>query len=349
VGKSYLLSELAAIFSVPLAGDGGGRITGVADLKSATPGRISFLSNPQYKPLLAATRAGAVILKQQDAAACPVPALISDNPYALYAKISALLHPDEDMQTTPGIHASAVVAESAQIDSTAVIGPLVVVGEQARVGARSFIGPGSVLGKRVVVGADSKLTANVTVYHDCQLGSRVIVHAAAVIGSDGFGFAHDQGAWVKIPQLGAVIIGDDVEIGAGVAIDRGALNDTVIENGVKLDNQIHIAHNVKIGAHTAMAAQSGVAGSTQIGRHCAIGGAVGILGHLKIADGTRLHGFATVSQSIVQSGEYASGTPLEPVSQWRRNWARFKQLDEMAKRIRLLEKKLKDLESDDHS
>jgi UDP-3-O-[3-hydroxymyristoyl] glucosamine N-acyltransferase len=349
VSKSYSLAELAGIFGVPLAGDGGTRITGVADLKSAMPGCISFLNNSRYKSLLSATRAGAVILAQQDAAACPVPALISDNPYALYAKVATLLHPDEDLQSPAGIHASAVIAESAHIDATAIIGPLAVIDENVRVGARSYIGPGSVLGKRTVVGEDCKLAANVTVYHDCKIGSRVIVHASAVIGSDGFGFAPEGEAWLKIPQLGAVTIGDDVEIGAGVAIDRGTLNDTIIENGVKLDNQIHVAHNVRIGAHTAMAAQSGVAGSTHIGRHCAIGGAVGIVGHLQIADGTRLHAFATVSQSIMESGEYASGTPLEPAAQWRRNWARFKQLDDMAKRIRQLEAKLENLEDDNNA
>lgn len=344
---TYTLAELAERFSVALAGDASCRVTNVADIKSASPGSITFLSNPRFRSLLAGTQASAVILAPDSLPLCPKPALLSSNPYALYARIAALLHPDEDMSLTGSIHVSAVIADSAQVDPTAIIAANAVIGDNAVVGAHSYIGPGVVLKQRVRVGAFCKLTANITVCTDCVVGDRVLVHPSTVIGSDGFGFAPEAGKWLKIPQLGRVLIGDDVEIGAGVAIDRGALNDTVIENGVKLDNQIHIAHNVVIGADTAMAAQSGIAGSTRIGKACAIGGSVGILGHLEIADNTRLQAFAAVTHSITEPGQtYASGAPLEPVADWRRNRARYKQLDKMARRIKRLEKLLGEKEED---
>ncbi|HEY3487303.1 MAG TPA: UDP-3-O-(3-hydroxymyristoyl)glucosamine N-acyltransferase [Gammaproteobacteria bacterium] len=345
MSDSYTLSKLAGIFGVACIGDGSTVIERVADLGAAGPGSIAFLNNRKYAPLLATTRAAAVILPQQYVQACTRPMLVCENPYALYARIASLLHPDEDFLVKPGIHPRAYVADSAEIDPSAIIAPLAVVEEGVHVGPRSYIGPGTVLKRRSVLGADCKLTANVTLGSDCRLGDRVIVHPGAVIGADGFGFAPENGEWIKIPQLGAVIIGNDAEIGAGVAIDRGALKDTIIENGVKLDNQIHVAHNVRIGAHTAIAAQTGIAGSTTIGSHCAIGGASGILGHLQIASGTRLNAFSQVTQSIEQAGSYAaSGMPLEPVAHWRRNWVRVKQLDEMAKKIRALEIQLAQLE-----
>ncbi len=345
MSKSYTLAELAGIFGVSCVGDGGSVITHVADLGSAEEGSLAFLNNRDYLPLLATTRASAVVLSQEYAADCPRPILLCNNPYALYAKIALLLHPDKDLSLKPGVHPGAVVAASAIIDDSAIIAPLAVIEENVRVGARSYIGSGTVLKRGSMVGADCKLAPNVTVCDGCRLGDRVIVHPAAVIGADGFGFAPENRQWIKIPQLGAVTVGDDVEIGAGVAIDRGALKDTIIENGVKLDNQIHVAHNVRIGAHTAIAAQSGIAGSSVIGKHCAIGGATGILGHLQIPDGTRLNAFSQVTQTIEQPGSYASSSmPLEPAAQWRRNWVRIKQLDEMAKKIRALEKKLAELE-----
>jgi UDP-3-O-[3-hydroxymyristoyl] glucosamine N-acyltransferase len=344
VSKSYTLAELARIFGVACIGDESSIITRVADLGTAEPGSLAFLNNRDYLPLLATTRASAVVLSKEHSGNCPRPMLVCDNPYALYAKIALRLHPDKDLSLKPGIHSMAVVANSAIIDPTAIIAPLAVIEDGARVGPRSYIGSGTVLKRGSVIGADCKLAPNVTICDGCRLGDRVIVHPAAVIGADGFGFASENRQWIKIPQLGAVVVGDDVEIGAGVAIDRGALKDTIIENGVKLDNQIHVAHNVRIGAHTAIAAQSGIAGSTNIGSHCAIGGATGIAGHLQIADGTRLNAFSQVTQTIDQAGSYASsGMPLEPVTQWRRNWVRIKQLDDMAKKIRMLEKKLAEL------
>lgn len=345
MSRSYTLSELAGIFGVACIGDGDSTITRVADLGSAEAGSLAFLNNRDYLPLLATTRATAVVLSQEYAESCPRPVLVCKNPYALYAKIAQLLHPDKDLSLKPGIHPKAIVADSAVIDPTAIIAPLAVVEDDVQVGPRSYIGSGTVLKRGSIIGADCKLAPNITVCDGCRLGDRVIIHSAAVIGADGFGFAMENRQWIKIPQLGAVVIGDDVEIGAGVAIDRGTLKDTIIENGVKLDNQIHVAHNVRIGAHTAIAAQSGIAGSTSIGNYCAIGGATGIIGHLQIAEGTRLNAFSQVAQSIDQAGSYASsGMPLEPVAHWRRNWVRLKQLDEMAKKIRLLEKKLADLE-----
>ncbi|HEX5055068.1 MAG TPA: UDP-3-O-(3-hydroxymyristoyl)glucosamine N-acyltransferase [Gammaproteobacteria bacterium] len=345
MSKPYTLAELARIFNVACTGDGGEIITRVADLGTAEPGSLAFLNNRDYLPLLATTRASAVVLSKENAEVCPRPTLVSDNPYALYAKIALLLHPDKDLSIMPGIHSTAVVAASAIIAADAIIAPLAVIEDGVRVGPRSYIGSGTVLKRGSVIGADCKLAPNVTVCDGCRLGDRVIVHPAAVIGADGFGFAPENRQWIKIPQLGTVVVGDDVEIGAGVAIDRGALKDTIIENGVKLDNQIHVAHNVRIGAHTAIAAQAGIAGSANIGSHCAIGGAAGILGHLQIPDGTRLNAYSQVTQTIEQAGSYASsGMPLEPAAQWRRNWVRIKQLDEMAKRIRILEKKLAEFE-----
>lgn len=345
MSKSYTLAELAGVFGVACIGDDASTVTRVADLGSAGPGSIAFINNREYLPLLATTQATAVVLSQDYVDACPRPMLVCNNPYALYAKIALLLHPDADRSLKPGIHPAAVVAESAEIDPTAIIAPLAVVEEGARVGARSYIGAGTVLKRNSMVGEDCKLAPNVTVCDSCRLGDRVIVHPSAVIGADGFGFAPENRQWIKIPQLGAVVVGDDVEIGAGVAIDRGTLKDTIIEKGVKLDNQIHVAHNVKIGAHTAIAAQSGIAGSTSIGSYCAIGGATGILGHLQIPEGTRLNAFSQVTQTIDEPGSYASSSmPLEPAAQWRRNWVRIKQLDEMAKKIRILEKKLAELE-----
>lgn len=335
----YTLGELAEMFSVEYAGNASTRIDRIADIQSATPGSITFLSNKRFRHLLAETQASAVILSADDVGLCPHAALVCKNPYALYAKVATVLHPDEDMQLPASIHPTAVVAGDALIDVTAIVAARAVIEEGVTVGPHSYVGPGVVIKRRARIGAFSKLTANVTVCADCRIGDRVLIHPSAVVGSDGFGFANENGRWIKIPQLGKVIIGDDVEIGAGVAIDRGAINDTVIERGVKLDNQIHIAHNVVIGADTAMAAQSGVAGSTRIGAGCAIGGAVGILGHLEIADKTLLNAFSTVTHSISEpGGAYGSGAPLEPADSWRRNRARFKQLDEMSKRIKRLEK-----------
>lgn len=332
------LQDLASQVGGEVRGAGDTRIVGVCTLHNGRADSISFLANRTYKRFLAGTRAAAVILRPEDADACPVPALLSDNPYLTYAKAAALLAPAES--DAPGVHPSAVVAEGASLGPEVRVGPNVFIGPGAQIGARSLIGPGCVVGARAVIGADSRLVANVSVLQDCSVGERALFHPGVVVGADGFGIANDAGRWIKVPQLGRVVIGNDVELGANTTVDRGAIEDTVIEDGVKIDNQVQVAHNVRIGAHTAIAGCTGIAGSVTIGRHCAIGGGVGITGHLEITDGVQITAMALVTKSIDQPGVYSSGTPLQPNDQWHRNYARFRQLDDMARRLRALEKKI---------
>jgi len=337
------LKEIVARLGGEVVGDAGVRIRRVATLEQAGPDALTFLTNRKYRGQLARTRAAAVLLGPQEREATTLPRIVADNPYAYLARVLTLLHPTP--AATPGIHPSAVVAEGAEVDPTAEVGPLVFIGAGARIGARCRIGAGCHLGEQVVLGEDCLLHAGVTIYHDCVLGRRVIVHAGAVIGADGFGFAPEAGRWLKIPQLGRVVIGDDVEIGANTTIDRGALDDTVIEEGVKLDNLIQIAHNVRIGAHTVMAACVGVAGSTRIGRHCMIGGAAGIIGHLTIADNVTISVGSFVTKSILEPGSTYTGVwSAMPHRDWMHMQARLRQLEEMAKRMRELEQKLLELE-----
>lgn len=327
------LGELAVQFGCSLRGDPETRVCCVGTLETAPPDALCFLANPKYRVHLAHTRAAAVVLDAASADACPVPVLIAKNPYLTYARIAAILHP---MPTLPaGIHASAVVDVSAHIDPSAHIGAHTVIGAGSRIGARAVVGPGCVLGAQVSVGADTRLIANVTLCDGTALGERCIINPGAVIGSEGFGFAPDPtSGWVKVPQIGAVRIGNDVEIGASTTIDRGAIGDTVIEDGVKLDNQIQIAHNVRIGAHTAMAAFVGVSGSTTIGSRCMIAGQVGIAGHLSICDNVVVTGKSMVSASIRKPGVYSGALHVEEARKFRRNAARFAQLDEMAKELK---------------
>lgn len=338
---SFTLAELARRVGARPVGDGDSVIHGVATLSGATAGTITFLTNPRYRKHLQATQASAVILREDDLPFCTTNALVAANPHLAYARVAALFAPAAD--AVPGIHPSAVVASSAHIAAGASIGPHSVIGADCVIGADAVIGPGCVLERGVSIGVATRLVANVTIYYDCRIGARGLVHAGAVIGSDGFGFAYDRGVWIKVPQLGAVVIGDDVEIGANTSIDRGAVEDTVIEDGVKLDNQIQVAHNVRVGAHTAMAGCVGVAGSAVIGKHCAIGGGAVILGHLEIADGTTVTAMSLVTKSLKEPGVYSSGTPLERSERWHKNTVRFKQLDEMARRLRQLEKELEEL------
>jgi len=270
--------------------------------------------------------------------------LIAKDPYVAFAKIAALFERLPAAQ--PGAHPSAIIAADAQISPTASIGAFCVVDARARVGDGAVIGPHCHIGEDCVVGAQARLVARVTLVTRVRLGARVLVHPGAVIGADGFGLAFDpaafdRGGWIKVPQLGGVIIGDDCEIGANTTIDRGALDDTVLEDDVRLDNQIQIAHNVRIGAHTAMAGCAAVAGSATIGRYCLIGGGAGILGHLSVADKVTITSMSLVTHSIHQPGEYSSGTPIHDNRSWRRNAARFKHLDELARRVQALEKDLK--------
>jgi UDP-3-O-[3-hydroxymyristoyl] glucosamine N-acyltransferase len=311
------LGELAVRFGLKLKGEPSLKVDRVATLSNARAGSLSFFTNPVYRRQLVATQATAVVLNEADAADCPVAALIDRNPYLTYARISALLHPQDPIK--PGIHPSAVVSETARVAPSASIGPLCVIEDEAEIGERARIGPSCVVQRGATVGADTNLVSQVNLYPFVTLGQRCILHAGAVIGADGFGFAPDgRGGWVKVPQVGSVRIGDDVEIGASTTIDRGAIEDTVVENGVKLDNQIQIGHNVVLGEHTAIAACSGISGSTVLGKRVQVGGMVGMSGHLHIADDVVVHGCSLVSGSIKSAGTYASGMPVVEVRRWRR-------------------------------
>ena len=321
----FSLGELAVRFGLTLRGDPSLNVRSVATLSRANSGALTFLANSRYRRQLESTRATAVILSAEDEAHCPVAALIHPNPYLAYARIASLMHPE--MTPEPGIHPSAVVADGAQIASSASIGPLAVIEEGARIGERVLVGPCCIVQKGASVGADSTLRSRVNLYPGVTLGQRCILHAGAVVGADGFGFAPNDGTWVKVPQVGSVRIGDDVEIGANTTIDRGAIDDTVVENGVKLDNQIQVGHNVTIGAHTAIAACTGISGSTVIGQRCMIGGMVGFAGHLTIADDVVVTGCSLVSASIKKPGSYSSGMPTVETRLWRRMVAHLRRLD----------------------
>ncbi|HEY8585487.1 MAG TPA: UDP-3-O-(3-hydroxymyristoyl)glucosamine N-acyltransferase [Rhodanobacter sp.] len=337
----YTVAELAQRFGLAFHGDGGRLIEGVGTLAGAGPDQLAFLSNTKYTAQLAGTRAGVVVLHQQNLAACPTAALVAGDPYVTYARIAALF---ERQPAAPvGVHPTAVVAPGAQVSASASIGPGCVIADGARIDDGAVLGPHCIIGEGCTVGAHSRLVARVTLVTRVTLGLRVLVHPGAVIGSDGFGLAFDRsasdhGAWVKLPQLGGVRIGDDCEIGANTTIDRGALDDTVLGADVRLDNQIQIAHNVHIGAHTALAGCAAVAGSAKIGRYCMIGGNAGVLGHLELADGVTITAKSLVTHSIREPGEYSSGVPLQDNRTWRKNAARFKHLDEYARRLSALEK-----------
>lgn len=335
---AYSLGQLAERFGCEVHGDPACVIRAVAPLARAGEGEIAFLANSKFRDQLAASRAAAVIVASRYRDECPRNALLTDRPYAVYARVAQLLHPD--LAADPGVHPSAVISAGADIDVSASVAACAVIGAGARIGAGCVIGAGAVIGERAVIGADSRLSANVTIGADVVIGRRVRIQSGVVIGEAGFGYANEDGVWIRIPQIGRVLIGDDVDIGANTTIDRGALGDTVIEEGVKLDNQIQIAHNVRIGAHTAIAGCTGIAGSTTIGRRCAIGGGVGISGHLEIADDVQITGTTFVSQSITQKGSYSSGVPFEPTPSWRRNFIRMKQLDDTARRVTELERRV---------
>lgn len=322
---------LAGRFALGLQGDGNVRVDGVGTLANASPTQLAFLANPKYRPQLAETRAGVVVMRTEDVDGYAGTALIASDPYSAFARIAALFEPRSPH--VPGIHPSAVVDASAEIDAGAHVGPFVSIGARTRVEAGTTIGPGCVLGEDCVVGAGCELIARVTLVVRVRLGARVRIHPGAVLGADGFGLAMDAGRWLKVPQLGGVEIGDDCEIGANTTIDRGAIEDTVLEADVRLDNQIQIGHNAFIGAHTAMAGCAAVAGSARIGRYCLIGGGAGILGHLEICDRVVITAMSLVSSTIREPGEYSSGTGLMDNRSWRKNAARFKQLDALARRV----------------
>jgi UDP-3-O-[3-hydroxymyristoyl] glucosamine N-acyltransferase len=330
------LGELAVRFGCELRGDPAVTVDSVAALSQAGPRSVSFLANPKYVAQLSGTRAGAVILDAKSAASSPVPVLVVGNPHATYARIATMLHPDPPLQ--PGVHALAVVAAGAGIDASAQICAQSYVGEGARIGKRCFIGPGVVIERGAVIGDDSRLVAGAYVGHHVIIGQRCVVQPGAVIGGDGFGFAPDKGTWVKVPQIGGVNIGDDVEIGANTTIDRGALGDTIVEEGAKLDNLIMIAHNVRIGAHSALAACVAIAGSSVVGKRCILGGKVGLSGHITLCDDVVVQGTSFISRNITKPGVYSSALPSEEAALWRRIVGRIKRLDQMARRLRAVEK-----------
>src|SRR5579885_3694501 len=333
---AYRIEELAERFGLKLSGNGDAVIRGVATLAGARGDQLAFLANPRYLRALRGTRAGVVVLREEHATQCHVPALLADDPYLAYAKIAALF--DEISAMQPGTHASAVIEAGASVSANASVGAFCHVAADSVIEEGVVLGPHCIVGPGCVVGAQSRLVARVTLVMRVILGKRVLIHPGAVLGADGFGIANDRGRWVKVPQLGGVRVGDDCEIGANTTIDRGALEDTVLEEDVRLDNQIQIAHNVFIGAHTAMAGCAAVAGSTTLGRYCLIGGGAGILGHLRVADRVTIAARSLITHSISAAGEYASGVPFQNRREWRRNAARFKQLDELARRLQALEK-----------
>jgi UDP-3-O-[3-hydroxymyristoyl] glucosamine N-acyltransferase len=332
---SVSLGELAVRFGCELRGDPQTRVERVATLANADAHALAFLANPRYRPQLAHTRAAAVVLDAAAAADCPTQVLLAANPYATYARIAAILHPEPF--PAPGVHATALVAASARLDPSAHVGAFTTIGEHAVIGARCILGPNCVLEQRVTLADDVRLVAGVTLCRGVRIGARSVLHPGTVIGADGFGYAPERGTWLKVPQLGTVSVGADVEIGSNTSVDRGAIEDTVIEDGVKLDNLIQIGHNVRIGAHTAIAACTGVSGSTAIGKRCMIGGKVGIAGHLTIADDVVLTAYSAVSHSITSAGVYSSTLPIEEAHAWRRMVARFKRLASYETRLRRVE------------
>lgn len=340
---SVTLTELVARFGGELVGDGARRIRQVAPLDRATQDNIGFVSQAKYLSQVAGTQAGALILPLEARDASTLPRILTANPYLYFARVSALLNPPA--RPTAGVHPTATVAADAQIAADACIAAGAVIGHGVVIGARSVVGANCTLGEGVRVGEDCLLHANVSVYAHCQMGDRVILHSGCVIGADGFGFAPNAGAWEKIPQIGRVRMGNDVEVGACTTIDRGALEDTVIEDGVKLDNQIQIAHNVVIGAHTAIAACTGIAGSAKIGRHCTIGGAAMIIGHIEIADGTHISTNTLITKSLTQAGSYTSALPFSDHATWQKNAVHMRNLDKLSKRIKQLENRLSELEA----
>lgn len=320
---NFTLGYIAEFVGAQLRGDNEVVISGLATLTNARAGQLAFLANPQFRKYLSETQASAVILSAADAEAFTGHALLSDKPYLTFAKVTALFAPTI---TEPAIHPSAVIDPTAVIEAGVTVGANAVVEAKAVIGRGSRIGPCSVIGAGSVIGEQANIAANVSIYHGVRIGKRAIIHSAVVVGSDGFGFAPDGSNWVKIHQLGGVVIGDDVELGAATCIDRGALDDTVIGNGVKTDNLVHVAHNVVIGDNTLMCGCSGVAGSSRIGANCTIGGAVGIINHLTIADGVTVTAGTLVTKSIHTAGVYSSGTPLMTNSEWRKNAATFPRL-----------------------
>ncbi len=340
--SQYTLSELINGLDATIKGDANCLITGVSPIQQSRPGHITFLSNPLYRKYLPSTQASAVVLTESEAALCTTNAVISRNPYYTYAKIAAFFA--ELPESYIGIHPTAVIGVGCQIDPSATVGPNCVIGNHVNIAANVMIGAGSIISDYVEIDEATQLDARVTIYHKVKLGKRVCVSSGAVIGSDGFGFANHQGVWHKVPQMGSVDIGDDVDIGANTTIDRGAVENTVVENGVKLDNLIQVGHNVRIGANTIIAGCVAIAGSTNIGKNCMVGGATCFAGHITICDNVMITGMTAVTKSIPEPGIYSSGIVGAVTNQeFRKNNARFHRLENLMQRVKTLESALKDL------
>ncbi|KAA1195218.1 UDP-3-O-(3-hydroxymyristoyl)glucosamine N-acyltransferase [Photorhabdus heterorhabditis] len=335
---SIRLADLAQQLNAQLHGDGDIVITGIAPMHSANNEQITFLSDSRYRERLGECQAAAVALSESDLPYCNVPALVVSNPYLAYAYMAQI------MDTTPApaqdIHPSAVISPQVTLGKNVSVGANAVIESDVVLGDNVVIGAGCFIGKNTHIGAGSRLWANVSVYHDIEMGEQCLVQSGAVIGSDGFGYANDRGNWVKIPQLGSVIIGDRVEIGACTTIDRGALDNTIIGNGVIIDNQCQIAHNVIIGDNTAVAGGVIMAGSLKIGRYCMIGGASVINGHMEICDKVTITGMSMVMRPITEPGVYSSGIPAQPNKVWRKTSALVMNINEMNKRLKSVERKL---------
>lgn len=330
----YTLQQIADFLNATVEGDPSHQISGLATLEAATSEDLSFLANPRYKKYLHVTQAGCVLLRDKFASDFVGNAIVSKDPYLDYAKITALFVDASSLSEGQHIHPSAVIADDVALPNNIIVGANAVIGNQCTLGEYTQIGAGVCLGKNVTIGEQSVINANVSIYDKTVIGKQCCIHSGAVIGADGFGFAPSSKGWQKIHQLGRVVLGDHVEIGASSTIDRGALADTVIHNGVKIDNQVQIAHNVQIGQHTAIAASTAIAGSTVIGENCTIAGCVGIVGHIEIADNVHISGMTMVSKSIKRSGSYSSGVPMSETAKWRKNAARFHQLDQLARRVK---------------
>jgi UDP-3-O-[3-hydroxymyristoyl] glucosamine N-acyltransferase len=326
------IKEIAERIQAEVIGDENLEITHTAAMDDAGPGSITYLKDKSYQQYLPDTQATAVLLKQELSEQCPVTALVVDDPYVAYARVSQLFYPLPEV--TPGIHESAVISAEAQVSKTAQVGPRTVIEAGVIIGAHCYIGPGCILQAGSRLGDGTRLMANVSIGTGCVLGQRGLIHPGVVIGADGFGFANDQGQWVKIPQIGKVVIGDDVEIGANTCIDCGAVHDTKIGNGVKIDNLVQIGHNVVIGDHSIIVATAAIGGSSTIGSHCAIAGGTGLAGHLELCDGVTVTGMSMVSHSIHSPGVYSSGISVQETRQWRRNHARLHKLDKIIKELK---------------
>jgi UDP-3-O-[3-hydroxymyristoyl] glucosamine N-acyltransferase len=332
----FLLGELASRLNLEISGDPERKIVGLASLASAGPQQLSFVSHDKYVSQLLQTNAGAVIIPQALSDQCPADALLSDNPYLSFALASQLF--DNAPKPAAGIHPSATVSPDSSVDPTATLGPNTVIESGAYIGANVILDAGVYIGRDSRVGAGSRIFPGTVLYHDVHLGENCLIQGQAVLGSDGFGYAPSGSEWEKICQLGGVRIGNRVEIGAGSTIDRGALEHTVIEDGVIIDNQVHIAHNCSIGKNTAIAACCAMAGSTKIGANCTFGGMVGLAGHLEICDNAHFTGQTMVTKSVTEPGSYSSGTGMMRSQEWRKSAVRFSQLDSIQRRLKALEK-----------